>query len=97
MSVRNEESEYVRILSRRLVKAANGKKVAKALTGRAQPEVQDVDISQFTNGKAVSHKTFGEGIIQSVKENIATIDFQKVGQKQLSLPFAIKMGFLTAQ
>lgn len=97
MSVRNEESEYVRILSRRLVKAANGKKVAKALTGRAQPEVQDVDISQFTNGKAVSHKTFGKGIIQGVKENIATIDFQKVGQKQLSLPFAIKMGFLTAQ
>ena len=97
LSVRNEASEFVHILNRKLVKAAKGKKKEKSLPANAQQAVLDVDISQFTNGKAVSHKTFGEGIIQSVKENIATIDFQKVGQKQLSLPFAIKMGFLSAQ
>lgn len=93
MSVRNKESEYVRILSRKLSRT-------KKNTKKPQPlpiVTQDVDVSRFTNGKSVKHKTFGEGVIKSVKENIATIDFQKVGQKQLSLPFAVKMGFLMAQ
>lgn len=44
--------------------------------------------SNFKDGERVKHKTFGEGIIISAKEDIVTIAFMKAGVKKLSVNFA---------
>ena len=94
MSVRNEESEYVRVLSKRVGKKTKKGKSEKPGTTHNK-HLLDVDTSRFVAGTAIQHKTFGSGQIESVKGDIATITFQTTGRKQISLPFAIKMGFLT--
>jgi DNA helicase II / ATP-dependent DNA helicase PcrA len=42
----------------------------------------------FRDGQRVSHKTFGEGVVLSTKEDIITIAFRKSGVKKISLKFA---------
>jgi DNA helicase II / ATP-dependent DNA helicase PcrA len=45
-------------------------------------------VTSFSDGDHVSHPEFGDGLIVSVKDNVATVAFKKGGLKKLSLEFA---------
>ena len=52
------------------------------------------DLSEYEVGSIVYHRSFGDGIILSRKNDFAVIDFHDNGKRTLALPFAIDMGFL---
>jgi DNA helicase II / ATP-dependent DNA helicase PcrA len=45
-------------------------------------------LESFGDGERVSHKTFGEGVVISTKEDLITVAFMKAGVKKLAAEFA---------
>ncbi len=42
-----------------------------------------IDKSDYSEGQNVRHKSFGQGKIVKVQNNMVTIDFEKYGQKTM--------------
>ena len=51
-------------------------------------------LSLFKNGQKIQHKTYGEGTIAELNENLMTVDFASVGSKKLSIFITVANGLV---
>jgi DNA helicase II / ATP-dependent DNA helicase PcrA len=49
---------------------------------------KDIQNTKFKDGERVRHEEFGEGLVISVQDDVATVAFKKVGIKKLSISIA---------
>ena len=105
MNVNNAASSYVDILrqlvpdkkkTRKKVASSSQKQQAKTSTKKKNESSKSKgpNLSEYEVGSIVYHRSFGDGIILSRKNDFAVIDFHDNGKRTLALPFAIDMGFL---
>ena len=56
--------------------------------------LQKSELSGFSQGDRIVHKSFGKGMINAVKNGVAEIDFDKGGTRYIDLSVAVKTGII---
>lgn len=86
------KSTFIRELMRYSVSSSASSNSLSGVNGNVSYPAEDLLLSEFSEGTAITHRAYGKGIIKSRTGDRCNIQFQDGSTKTFSLPIAVSAG-----